>query len=173
MDTEERISTVISLAMQQISVAASSHDTAKISQYTKIAESAEKLKQKLKDLYDNLDVLESELSPQPKNESKKAEFQSTGLRHFRVRVTQGMINQNLLTLTQQVKLGEIRIGEVLRVQTSEGDLFKTELLSPGNKLRERGRVREFYEKAKIRADDFIELIERKPAEWYLRPSLNG
>jgi hypothetical protein len=170
MNIEKRIDTVISLAMEKITIAASKHNTSEISQYSKVAETSEQLKKKLLDIHDALEVLESDLNPNQRSEKVKTTFADKSLRHFRIRVTQGMINQNLLTFTPQVKYREISVGEVLRIETSEGGLFKSEIIAQGNKLRERGHVREFYEEARIKADDIVELIERKPSEWYLRPA---
>ncbi|WP_269540932.1 hypothetical protein [Cerasicoccus fimbriatus] len=170
MITEKRITSVINTAMEKISIAASNRDTSEITKFTRIAEDAEKLKSKLSNMLLSLEVLESEVSSKKKITH---ETPSENLRNFRIRVSQGMINQNLLTFTQQVKFGEIKVGEVLRVKTSEGGLFKSEILSQGNKLRERGQVGEFYKKAGIKADDFVELIEQKPSEWYLRPHVKN
>ena len=48
------------------------------------------------------------------------------LRKLPVEVTQGMIKQNLLTLTEHVKRGRIRVGEDLIVETQpSGERFRT------------------------------------------------
>jgi hypothetical protein len=173
MNIEQRINTVITLAMEKITFAASKQNTFEISRYSKVAEASEQLKKKLQGIKDTLESLEADLKPNQRTEPDKTRLTDKNLRHFRIRVSQGMINQNLLTFTPQVKYRELSIGEVLRIETSEGGLFKSEIISQGNKLRERGHVREFYEKARIKADDFVELIERRPSEWYLRPATNN
>ena len=51
-----------------------------------------------------------------------------------------MINQNLLTLSNQIKRGLVRPGETFNIQAlPSGDTFETQLLVSGNKLQERGK----------------------------------
>ena len=58
---------------------------------------------------------------------------------MQVKVSQGMINQNLLTLTEYVNRGVVRIGEEFTVESDPpGEFFKTDIVRHGNKLRERG-----------------------------------
>ena len=88
-------------------------------------------------------------------------------RKIRTPVTQGEINQNLLTLTDARKRGLIRIGEPLKIRLPDGQQFETELVHPGNKLRERGRIGEFYRQNKIKPGDHILLEETEPGVWTL------
>jgi len=60
-------------------------------------------------------------------------------REIAVAVTEGMINQNLLTLTEAVRRRTIAVGDKLTVETPSGDQFETTVLEAGNKLQERGR----------------------------------
>ena len=86
-----------------------------------------------------------------------------------IQVTQGMINQNLLTLTEYVNRGIVRVGEEFTVESEpSGELFKTELTDNGNKFRERGAIARFYREAHIRAGDSIALTEISPRRWKLR-----
>jgi hypothetical protein len=92
-----------------------------------------------------------------------------GNRTIEIQVTQGMINQNLLTLTDHVHRGIVRIGEEFTVESEpSGEVFKTELLENGNKFRERGAIARFYEAAHVHAGDCITLAETSPRRWKLR-----
>lgn len=90
------------------------------------------------------------------------------LRKIRTSVTQGEINQNLLTLTDPRKRGLIRIGEQFKIRLPDGQRFETDLVHPGNKLRERGRIGEFYRQYKIKPGDNILLEETESGIWTLR-----
>lgn len=96
-----------------------------------------------------------------------AEKTSKRLRKIRTSVTQGEINQNLLTLTDARKRGLIRTGEQFRIRLADGRQFETELVYPGSKLRERGRIGEFYRQYKIKPGDHILLEETEPGVWTL------
>ena len=105
------------------------------------------------------------------NGSPKADIHKVarGIREFAIDVSQGMINQNLLTLTEQVKRGMIHIGERLMIETvPSGDRFETDLIASGNKLRERGKIAKFYRDAGVRAGDVVTLTELSPGVWQLK-----
>lgn len=89
------------------------------------------------------------------------------LRRIRSEITQGEINQNLLTLTSARKRGHIRIGEHFKIRMPDGQEFETELVHPGNRLRERGWIREFYRQQGIKPGDFVVLEEIEPGIWKL------
>lgn len=96
------------------------------------------------------------------------------LRELPIEVTQGMINQNLLTLTNHVKRGRIRTGEDLTIETDpSGERFTTELLTNGNKLQERGAIGRFYREAHVQAGDFVVLTEIAPKKWALKKAPLG
>src|SRR5437870_5606969 len=62
-------------------------------------------------------------------------------RKLRIEVSQGMLNQNLLTLTDPIKRGQIKVGEELSIEARpSGDKFETAVVQPGNKLHERGAI---------------------------------
>jgi len=84
-----------------------------------------------------------------------------------ISVSQGMINQNLLTLTSARKRGLVRSGEQFIVTLPNGRQFKTDLCPSGNKLRERGQIRAFYEEAQIRCGERVILVESEPQHWRL------
>lgn len=80
-------------------------------------------------------------------------------RRLVVEVTQGMINQNLLTLTEARQRGQVRVGEKFEITLPSGRQFETDLCPPGNKLRERSMIREFYAAEHIKAGDKVALVE--------------
>jgi hypothetical protein len=93
---------------------------------------------------------------------------SGAIRELAIDVTQGMINQNLLTLTDHIKRGMLRPGEKLNVETvPTGDCFETELLASGNKLKERGKIGKFYREVGVHAGDVVVLREITPGIWQL------
>lgn len=91
----------------------------------------------------------------------------SGLRILTIEVSQGMINQNLLTLTEAKARGVVHEGERFTIRLPDETSFSTELCSPGNKLRERGLIRKFYADAKIREGDKVVMTEVSQGSWTL------
>jgi hypothetical protein len=110
-----------------------------------------------------VDVLENTLG----FESDKFGVSPAGLRELTIEVSQGMINQHLLTLTHAKRLGKVKLGEEFNITLPDGTNFTTDLCDPGNKLRERGLIRQFYEKAGIKDGDKALLSETSPGAWQL------
>ena len=79
-----------------------------------------------------------------------------------------MLNQSIFSVTQARKRGIIRLGERLKVTLPDSTAFETEIVEPGNRFRERGLVRAFYEREKVEGSDFVVLSEVKPGEWTLK-----
>lgn len=116
----------------------------------------------LKNIYDS--ILDDEcLSP----ESESRRDAKSNLREFSIEVTKGMINQNLLSLTQPKKIGLIAHGEKMVIKPPVGKEFSTEVLAIGNRLKERGRIGAFYEHANVEPGDRIILKETKSGFWRL------
>jgi hypothetical protein len=91
-----------------------------------------------------------------------------GQRELLIEVSQGMINQNLLTLTEPLKRGQIRIGEELIIEAMpSGERFKTQVMTNGNKLQERGAIGRFYREAGVSAGDRVILREMSRGNWRL------
>ena len=98
-------------------------------------------------------------------------MRSTLLRRVLIEVTQGMINQNLLTVTEALKRGQLKAGEELIIEAiPSGEKFKTVVMPSGNKLQERGAIGRFYRKARVVADECVELLEVTPMQWKLQKS---
>jgi len=91
-----------------------------------------------------------------------------GQRRIEVEITQGMINQNLLVLTDAVNRGIVNVGETLALECMpSGERFSTEVIEQGKKLRERGAIGRFYAAARVRAGDCVKLSEVGPRRWRL------
>ncbi|MGH8092261.1 MAG: AAA domain-containing protein [Chthoniobacterales bacterium] len=91
-----------------------------------------------------------------------------GRRCLEIRVTQGMINQNLLVLTDWVNRGVVNVGETLAIEcVSSGERFSTEVIEQGKKLRERGAIGRFYAAARVRAGNRVRMSEFAPRRWRL------
>ena len=115
--------------------------------------------------------------PNAKYEQPTIVFQTQNgqkLRELPVEVSQGMINQNLLTLTDHVKRGRIRVGEEMLIEAlPSGERFRTDLVVNGNKLRERGAIGRFYREAGVHDGEFVVLTETAPQRWTLRKAAEG
>jgi len=160
------IETEIANTMQQISAAAGRRDLSAVEQLTKKAAELTAIK-------DQDEANKSRFRTLRNGSQPSGAFVRTpgAIRELAVHVTQGMINQNLLTLTEPVKRGKIRVGERLSIEAlPSGDRFHTELLVIGNKLQERGKVGKFYRDAGVHAGDLVLLIELTPGQWQLKRS---
>jgi hypothetical protein len=91
----------------------------------------------------------------------------TGLRSITLEVTEGMINQNIISLTAARKLGVVYLGERMKIELPDGTEFETEVIEPGNRLRERGLIRAFFQKENIAPAEKILLAEQSHGNWRL------
>lgn len=173
MTTSTDIDKLLEQTMGGISAAAAKRDLAGVTGLTKRASELEAMKKTLMGIEDRLKTYRASATqsaaPNP------AETESNGdLRELPVEVSQGMINQNLLTLTEHVKRGRIKAGEELLVEAAPSEeRFRTDLVGNGNKLRERGAIARFYRDAGVRAGDMIVLTETAPQRWKLRKAAVG
>jgi hypothetical protein len=88
-----------------------------------------------------------------------------GLRKFRVEITEGAINQSLLSLTAAKKQGLVEVGERMTIHTPVGKAFKTRIGKVGNRLEERGRIKAFYNECKVEENDVVVFEEIEPKVW--------
>jgi hypothetical protein len=96
------------------------------------------------------------------------------LRKLPVQVSEGMIRQNLLTLTPHLKRGRIKIGEEFIIESlPSGERFQTVVMDKGNKLRARGEIARFYKDAKVQPEDYVLLTEVAPGRWTLKKAPPG
>jgi hypothetical protein len=169
MTTTDTIDEMIGATMRQIAEAAGKRDLATVSGLTRRAAELEEMKKTVLDIEEKLKGLKEP----PGNVTSEGPA-DVKLRELPVEVTQGMINQNLLTLTAHVKRGRIRPGEDLTIEMyPSGQRIRTELLTNGNKLQERGAIARFYREAGVHAGDFVVLTEVAPKRWTLKKAPHG
>ena len=170
MTTTAEIEKRIDATMQRISEAAGKRDLPAVAA---LSRSAAELEEMMK----TVTAIEARLNnmDQPIGSASEPESQSVSkLRELPIEVTQGMLNQNLLTLTYHVKQGRIQAGEDMIIEAfPSGERFRTSLLTNGNKLRERGAIGRFYREAGVHADDFVVLKEESPGLWTLKKAPPG
>ena len=94
-------------------------------------------------------------------------FVPGSLRAIKVKVTAGMLNQHLLTLTAARKRGIVSRDESFIVQLPNGEEFPTVLCQPGSRFQERGKIRQFYADNKVSAGDIVVLAETSKGNWKL------
>jgi len=162
----EQITDAINHTMRDISKAAERCDFSELEHLTKKAS-------ELRAMKDQVVAIENRLVHMTNGTHTTAVPQQQRtpgvIRELGVEVTQGMINQNLLTLSDHIKRGMIRPGESLTIETvPSGDRFDTELLANGNKLQERGKIGKFYREAGVVAGDVVMLSEVTPGQWKLK-----
>ena len=92
----------------------------------------------------------------------------TKLRTIQIEITDGMIRNSMLTLTGAIRHGLAKLGDEFLITLPNGDKFKTFLVSPGNRLKERKRIREFYKNENILPGDKAVMIETSAGEWNLK-----
>lgn len=103
----------------------------------------------------------------------RARITTSGLRTLAIEVSQGMLNQHLLTLTDAKRSGLVKGGEKFKIQLPDGTIFSTELCDPGNKLRERGLIRKFYADSNVTEGDTVVMEEKSRGSWLLRRAHSG
>jgi hypothetical protein len=173
MTTSTDVDKLLEQTMGSISAAAAKRDLAGVTALTKRASELEAIKKTLTGIEDRLKTYRAPAS-QPSAPKPTEPESNSGLRLLPVEVSQGMINQNLLTLTEHVKRGRIKAGEELLVEVAPSEeRFRTELVGNGNKLRERGAIARFYRDAGVRAGDMVVLTEAAPQRWRLRKAAVG
>lgn len=173
MATSNDIDKLLGQIMSGISTAAAKLDLAEVTALTKRASELEAMKKALMGIEDRLMTYQSPATERPAPKSTESKLNG-GLRELPVEVTQGMINQNLLTLTEHVKRGRIKAGEELLVEAEPSEeRFRTDLVGNGNKLRERGAIARFYRDAGVRAGEMVVLTETAPQRWKLRKAAVG
>jgi hypothetical protein len=90
---------------------------------------------------------------------------TNGFRRMQVEITQGMLNQKYISLTEARKRGLVEIGEKFRIDAGSGSVVETVLINPGNKFQNRSFVQEFFERNQARVGDSVELTEVKRGVW--------
>jgi hypothetical protein len=70
-------------------------------------------------------------------------------------------------------MGRIRVGDQLEIELPSGEKFETDVAAEGYKLRERGKIAQFYRDSNVREGDYVVLEEIDPGKWKLRKARPG
>ena len=169
MTTRASIEEMIETVMNEIAKAAGKRDLATVAALTHKAGELEEMKIAVIGIEEKLKGLKG--TPREASALTRADVK---LRELPVEVTQGMLNQSLLTLTDHVKRGRVRTGEELTIEAyPSAERMRTDLMVNGNKLRERGAIGRFYREAGVHAGDFVVLSEIAPNRWTLKKAAHG
>lgn len=165
----KEIDDLLSETMRKIADAARKYDLETVSRLTNHATELQELKRATETVRQRVDAIRQGVAV------KSAAISTTpSMRELPVEVSQGMINQNLLTLTAHVKSGRVQQGEDFIVETKPlGEKFRTTLMANGNKFQERGAIGRFYEKAGVRGGDIVILTEIARGVWTLSKAPAG
>ena len=110
-------------------------------------------------------ISESVAGLEPARVEQKTE---RGLRRIIIEISEGMVNQSLLSLTAARKRKTVSLGERLKILLPDGTRFESEIVEPGNRLRERGLIRAFYQSENVGPGEEVVLEEVTPGEWTLK-----
>ncbi len=150
--------------MSKVAQAASKHDLPELEMLTKRASELKQMKEQIASIQHRLLTFVGQTDRKP-----QAILQTNfGKRELIIEVTHGMINQNLLTLTEPINRGQIRIGEDLAIEAlPSGEKFRSVVMGSGKKLQERGCIGKFYRQANVQAGDYVTLREISHGQWQL------
>lgn len=174
MTTTTAIDEMIEATMTKIAEAAGKRDLASVAALTRKATELEEMKKTVEGIEAKLFSLKESTVTPARSTVTSGPQPDVKQRELAIEVTQGMMNQNLLTLTEHVKRGRIRTGEELIIETyPSGERFRTDLMTNGNKFRERGAIGRFYREAGVRAGEFVVLTEVSQGQWTLKKAPPG
>lgn len=88
---------------------------------------------------------------------------SDGRPIIEIKITEGMIRQNLMTFTKPVKRKRLKVGQKIILET-KSETIESEIIEPGNKLRERGAVGRLYRESHAQPNDLLVLTPMGPKE---------
>jgi len=148
---------------EHIAMATKNRDAKKIKVLTAIAQDIQQIKEDAKKIEDAVKGLEDRLeklgiSPNATGSRKSVSWE----------VTTGDIAQSVLSTMKLRKAGLIPLdGTPFEVQTSLGQVFQTDELRSENRLREKKKIKEFYEGEGVAAGDEIVWTEMDPYRYRL------
>jgi len=155
-DFEERV-------WEHITMATENRDPKKIKVLTAIAQDIQQIKEDAKKIEDAVKGLEDRLeklgiSPNATGSRKSVSW----------KVTTGDLAQSVLSTMKLRKAGLIPLdGTPFEVQTSLGQVFQTDELRSENRLREKKKIKEFYEGEGVAAGHEIVWTEMDPYRYRL------
>jgi hypothetical protein len=165
-DIPTTIETLMVRTMAKISHAAGKPDcnVAELEALTKRASELKQMKEQVAAIQHRLHSMSGGGESRGKSSAREG-----FLRELLIEVSQGMISQNLLTMTMPLRRGLVKVGEELIIEPlPKGERFKTDVMQPGNKLRERGKIGKFYRDAGVQAGDYVILREVALGQWQLQ-----
>lgn len=161
-ELEDKIDALIAKAWEELRNAANSKDSSALNSLNGRMAELNKMKKDLQ----LISVRVYEMDDSGKTVQIK---NPTRLRKISIRVTQGMLNQNLLTLTDACRQGIVHRGETFQIETLPNNgKINTTLLRAGNRLKQRGKIAAFYQAANVKPGDNVEMTEISPGSWQLK-----
>ena len=155
-DFEERV-------WEHITMATENRDATKIKVLTAIAQDIQQIKEDAKKIEDAVKGLEDRLEKLGISGNATASRKSVSWK-----VTTGDVAQSVLSTMKLKKAGLIPLdGTPFEVQTSLGQVFQTDELRSENRLREKKKIKEFYQGEGIAAGDEIVWTEMDPYRYRL------
>ena len=163
-DFEERV-------WKHIAMATDNRDPNKIKALTAIAQDIVQIKEDAKKIEDAINGLEHRLDKlgiSPNVTENATENITESAKSVSWKVTTGDIAQSVLSTIRLKKAGLIPLdGSPFEVQTSLGQVFETDELKSQNTLREKKKIKEFYQGEGIEAGDEIVWTEMDPYKYRL------
>lgn len=155
-DFEERV-------WEHIARATDNRDAKKIKVLTAIAQDIDQIKEDAKKIEDAINGLENKLEKLGISSNVTESSKSVSWK-----VTTGDIAQSVLSTMKLKKAGLIPLdGSPFEIQTSLGQVFQTDELRSENRLREKKKIKEFYQGEGIAAGDEIAWTEMDPYRYRL------
>lgn len=159
-DFEERV-------WEHIARATDNRDPKKIKVLTAIAQNIEQIKEDAKKIENAMNGLEDKLHKLGISPNLTENVTESG-KSVSWKVTTGDIAQSVLSTMRLKKAGLIPLdGSPFEVQTSLGQVFETDEVRSENRLREKKKIKEFYQGEGIEAGDEIVWTELDPYRYRL------
>ncbi|MDI1247841.1 MAG: hypothetical protein PSV13_03065 [Lacunisphaera sp.] len=146
--------------VNDIRMAATAGKVSRIHILDKRARRLEVLLRDTKTVFENLRLIQAEIA----NANRSAD--GIELRSISISITKCMIDYSMLILTPHIKQGTVQVGEEMEVHTPF-TVFTTDVMRPGNKLRARGPIKQFYSEGMVKVGDEVVLKETAVGIWSL------
>ncbi len=90
-----------------------------------------------------------------------------GSKHFSITVSQGALDYHYFVVTPALKAGLMKPNQPIKIKLPTGVEFQTVALMP-NRLKERGKIGAFFQQAKVKAGDVLNVKEVSPDVWEVK-----